>query len=148
MPPIVYPAKMFSFSDQVGYSKNVADKLESLCNSNALLYVEKWLSSSFGGVAPYNDLLQQLCHDLTEYKKHDTRVLFPVQLLKHLRGMHIWHLTEECAVFSLFSNQLLDIEQQNIALRLNRTTVPSSKKVRHDIQVLNHTTKLSDLVGS
>jgi len=29
----------------------------------------------------------QLGHDLNDYKKHDTRVLlFPVQLLKHLKG--------------------------------------------------------------
>src|SRR6218665_3027 len=60
MPPILYTAKRFSFSDQVGYSKNVVDKLESL--------------------------LLQLWHDLNDYKKHDTRVLFLVQLLKHLIG--------------------------------------------------------------
>jgi len=69
----------------MSYSKNVVDTLESLCRCNALLYVEKWLSSSFGGDAPYNDLLLQLWHDLNDYKKHDIRVLFPVQLLKHLR---------------------------------------------------------------
>ena len=32
---------MFSFSEQMGYIKNVVDKLESLCRCNALLYVEK-----------------------------------------------------------------------------------------------------------
>jgi len=46
----------------------MADKLESLCSCNAMLYVgymyvEKWLSSSFGDDAPYNDLLHQLWHD-------------------------------------------------------------------------------------
>src|SRR6218665_959272 len=57
----------------------------------------------------------------------------------------IWCLTEECAVFSLFSNRLPDSEQQNIALRLNRTLVPSSKTVRHDFQCL--TTQQSSLTS-
>jgi len=122
-----YPAKMFPFSDQVGYSKDMVDKPESLFRCNAMLYVEKWLSSSFGDDAPYNDLLQQLCHYLNDYKKHDTRVglLFPVQLLKHLRGTcGITCITEECAVFPLFPNRLPDSERHGIARRLNGTPVP------------------------
>src|SRR6218665_584771 len=103
MPPILYPAKMFSFSNQMSYSKNVVDTLESLCRSNALLYVSKAFES------------------------------------------HIWYLTEECAVFSLFSNQLRESEQQDIVLRLNRTLVPSSTMVRHDFQCL--TTQQSSLTS-
>ena len=38
MSQILYPAKVFLFSDQVGCRKNVFDKLESLLNHNALLY--------------------------------------------------------------------------------------------------------------
>jgi len=132
-------SKMFSFIDQVGYRKNVVDTLKSLCRCDALFYVEKWLNSSFGSDASYNDLLLQLRHDLNDYKEHDTRVLFPVQLVIRPKAFerHIWYLTEECAIFSLFSNQLPDSEQQNIVLRLNnRTPVPSSKKVRHDFQRL------------
>src|SRR6218665_1176083 len=71
--------------------------------TNAWTRVDK----SFDGDAPYNDLLLQLWHDLNDYKKHDTRVLFPVQLLKYLRcpsGI----ITEECADFSPFSNRLPD----------------------------------------
>ena len=102
-----YQAKMFPFSDQVDYSKDMVDKLESLFRYNAMLYVEKWLNSSFGDDAPYNDLLQQMCHDLNDYKKHVSRVLFPVQLLEHLRGTSgsSGVITEESAVFSLFSNR-------------------------------------------
>src|SRR6218665_1760532 len=108
---------MFPFSDQVGYSKDMVDKLESLCRFNAMLYVEKWKSSSFG------DLLQQLWHDLNDYQKHDTIALFPVQFLKHLRGTS-GIITEECALFSLFQNRLPDSERQDIARRLKQTSVP------------------------
>src|SRR6218665_496339 len=93
-----YPTKMVPFSDQVDYSKDIVDKLESLCRCKAMLYLGKWLSSSFGDDAPYNNLLQQLWHDLNDYKKQDTRVLFSVQLLKHLRGTS-GIITEECAIF-------------------------------------------------
>ena len=129
MSPILYPAKMFSFSNQMSYSKNVVDTLESLCHCNAQLYVEKWMSSSFGGDAPYNNLLLQLWHDLNDYKKHDKSTVSSAVIKAFER--HIWYLTEK-----LFSNQLPESERQNIALWLNRTPVPSSKKIRHDFQCL------------
>ena len=71
------------------------NKLEALCQFNALLYVENWVSSSIGADAAYNDL--KLWHDMT--CKHDPQVANAA--MKTLER-HFWYLTEECAAFSLF----------------------------------------------
>ena len=113
MPSVLYPAKMYSFSTQAGYDKEMIDKLEALCKFNALFYVPKWLASSVGSDAPYNDL--ELWHDLQEYQKYDSRVA--TAALAALER-HFWYLTEELVVFSLFSNRLDDAKKQKIAQEL------------------------------
>ena len=65
-----YPAKMFAFSTQAGYDRDMVEKLEALCKFNALFYVEKWLRSSVGVDAPFNDL--QLWHSLNDYRVYDS----------------------------------------------------------------------------
>ncbi|GBM58074.1 hypothetical protein AVEN_77243-1 [Araneus ventricosus] len=65
MQSILSPAKMFAFSAQAGYDKDMISKLEALCKFNALFYVKNRLSSSIVADAPYNDL--KLWHDLNKY---------------------------------------------------------------------------------
>ena len=97
MPSILYPAKMFAFNTQAGYDRIKLEKSEALCKFNALFYVEKWLRSSAGADAPFNDL--QLWHALHDYRKYDSAVAdAAITALER----HLWYLTEECAVFSLF----------------------------------------------
>ena len=63
---------MFAFSTQAGYDRDMVEKLEALCKFNALFYVEKWLRSSVGVDAPFNDL--QLWHSLNDYRRYDSAV--------------------------------------------------------------------------
>ena len=71
----------------------------------------------------------QLWHDLTKYKKHDPRIANVAS--KAFERLLV--LTEECAVFSLFSNCILDNECQEKKIRQNRTSLPKSfEKDTHD----------------
>lgn len=143
MPSILYPAKMLAFSAQAGYDKSMIDKLEALCKFNALLYVEKWLSSSIGTDAAFNDL--KLWHDLNKYRKHDPQVANAA--IKAMER-HFWYLTEECAVFSLFSNRVSDSERQQIARTLLQIPRPKEfERGKPTFPILNHSTKLSSLIG-
>jgi hypothetical protein len=143
MPSILYPAKMYAFSAQAGYDTNMVQKLEALCTFNALFYVEKWISTSIGVDAPFNDL--QLWHDLQKYRKYDWNVAnAAISALKR----HFWYVTEECAVFSLFSKRIMDSERQQIARKLLRTTCPEEfEKGQPIFPSLKQSTKLIDLIG-
>ena len=65
-----------------------------------VVYVEKWMRASVGDDAPYNDLLQQLCHDLSYYKKHDTKITVSSAVIKTFE-MHFWYYNRR--VFSFFA---------------------------------------------
>ncbi|GBM85416.1 hypothetical protein AVEN_114591-1 [Araneus ventricosus] len=145
MPSILYPAKMFAFSAQAGYNKDMISKLEALCKFNALFYVKNWLSSSIVADAPYNDF--KLWHDLKKYCRHDPQVS---NAAMKAMERHLWYLTEECAVFSLFSNRLSSSERQLIARTLLRIPPPKefeSERVHPTFPIFNHSTKLSSLIG-
>ena len=142
MPSILYPAKMFVFSAQAGYDKDMISKLEALCKFNALFDIKNWLASSTGADAPYNIL--NLWHELNKYWRHDP-VVSNVAMKRHF-----WYLTEECTVFSLFSNRLSYSERQVIAqtlLQISPCKDFESKRSHPNFPVLNHTTKLSSLIG-
>ena len=100
---ILFPAKMFAFSEQAGYDSSMIEKLEALCMFNSLFYVDKWLKAFVGADASYNDL--ELWHDLNEYRKYDEKV---ANVAINALERHFWYLTEKCAVFSIFSHRLPD----------------------------------------
>jgi len=143
MPSILYPAKMYAFGIQAGYDKGMMIKLEALCKFNALFYVKHWLCSLVGADAPYHDL--QLWHHLNDYRKFDADVAnAAIVALKR----HLWYLTEECAVFSLFSNRISSAERQQIARQLLRTPRPTIfTRGQPTFPVLNQSTKLIHLIG-
>ena len=61
---------------------------------------------------------------------------------------HLWYLTEECAVFSLFSNRVDDSERQQIARQLQRTSRPTNfVRGNPTFPVLNPRTRLVHLIG-
>ena len=126
MPSILFPAKMFAFSEQAGYDSSMIEKLEALCMFNSLFYVDKWLKASVGADAPYNDL--ELWHDLNEYRKYDEKV---ANVAINALERHFWYLTEECAVFSIFSHRLPDAERQQIARCLSKTRCPKEFEKGH-----------------
>ncbi|GBM44749.1 hypothetical protein AVEN_83877-1 [Araneus ventricosus] len=109
IPSILYPAKIFAFSAEAGYDKDMISKLEALCKFHALFYVKNWLSSSIVTDAPYNDL--KLWHDL---------------------------------------NKLSSSERKLISRTLLRIPPPKefeSERVHPTFPILNHSTKLSSLIG-
>ncbi|GBM17725.1 hypothetical protein AVEN_56040-1 [Araneus ventricosus] len=132
---------MFAFRAQAGYDKGMISKLEVLCKFNALFYVKNWLFSSIGADAPYNDL--KLWNDLNKYCRHDPQIS---NAAMKAMERHLWYLTEECAVFALFSNRLSSSERQLIARTLLRTPPPKdfeSERGHPTFPILNHSTKLS-----
>lgn len=120
----------------------MVEKLEALCRFKALFYVEKWHSSSVSTDAPFNDL--QLWHALNDYRKYDSAVANAAIVALE---RHLWYLTEECAVFALFSNHVEDAGRQQIARRLQRTARPPNfERGQQTFPVLNHRTKLVHLI--
>ena len=143
MPSILYPAKMYAFSAQTAYDDNTIQKLERMNKFNALFYVNKWLSASVGADAPFNDL--QLWHELNEYRKHDASV---ANAAINAMERHLWYLTEECAVFSVFSHRVSDAERQQLARQLSRTPRPKAfTKGQPRFPILNNSTRLVHLIG-
>src|SRR5678815_5441797 len=140
---ILYPAKMLAFSSQAGYDQDMIRKLEAICKFNALFYVENWLCSSIGADAAYNDL--KLWHGLKNYCKHDSQVANVA--LKAIER-HFWYLTEECAVFSLFSNRLSSSERQIIARTWHRIPQSSEFEIGNPtFPILTNSRKLTSLIG-
>ncbi|GBM55814.1 hypothetical protein AVEN_75038-1 [Araneus ventricosus] len=104
-----------------------------------------WLSSSIGADAPYKNL--KLLHDLKNYCRQDSLVS---NAALNAMERHLWHLTKECAVISLFSNRLSSSERQLIAQTLLRIPPPkefASKRGHPTFPIFNHSTKLSSLIG-
>ena len=140
---ILNPAKMFVFSAQAGYDKDMISKLGALCKFNALFHIKNWLTWSVRAHTLYNDL--NLWHELNKYCRHD-----PLVSNAAMKAMerHFWYLTKECTVFSLSS----DFPLQKAAIAWTLLWIPPCKDFESErdhptFPVLNHSTKLSSLIG-
>lgn len=95
------------------YDKEMVSKLEQICLFNALVYTKHWLESPNGVDAPFNDL--QLIKELKDFEDINKEVSVKASnILKN----HYWYLTEELAVFALFSNKVVPNEKRQIAQKL------------------------------
>ena len=78
-----------------------------------MCYVQEWFSATNAVEAPLNDIL--FIKKLNDYKKYDEKVA-ETALKKFLN--HLWYLSEECVVFSLFDNGLNLEEKRRMAEKL------------------------------
>lgn len=116
MSTVIYSAKMYLFSKQMMYDKEMVSKLEQICLFNALVYTKHWLESPNGVDAPFNDL--QLIKELKDFEDLGGSFNKEVSVkASNVFKNHYWYLTEELAVFALFSNKMSN-EKRQIAQKL------------------------------
>ena len=139
----LYSNVMYAFQDSLQYDETLLTPLRRFVVFNTLIYAPHFLSASFGADAPMNDL--KLFKLLCAYKSVDRELADKV--LEKFQ-LHLWYLTEEAVVLSLFSFKLEADEKSRIAARLLTFPVPSSlepgKPVFPKIEL---STQLVDLVG-
>ena len=83
----IYILKMFMFSDQMGYSRDVVNGLQRVASFISLIYARFFLTASEGSEAPINDL--DMFKDLFFYKSHDDSIASEgLEVLKR----HGWYI--------------------------------------------------------
>ena len=129
MAKVIYGAKMFFLKDlevdqnkleedgncelDLEFCEEYKESLERFVKFCSLVYMPYFLASSFGADAPLNDL--NLFKLLNDYDLVDPEV--SIAALVPLKR-HLYYLTEELVVFSLFSNKLDDDTKSQIATKL------------------------------
>ena len=110
---------------------------------NSLIYTKFWLSASVGVDAPNNDL--NFYKNLLKFRAIDHTVADAA--LKKFQ-FHLWYLTQEFVVFSLFSNKLDMAAKIRMAEKLATIPLPKQYELGKPIFLyLNATTTLEDLLG-
>ena len=142
MTAILYPAKIFAFQDQIEFSSETLWNYERLCKFNALYYVPAWLCSSNSCDAPTNDL--ELWRSLATYKRVDLHVADAAMVALERQ---LWYLSEELAVFAIFSSKTTNKEKTMIIHALKKYKHAYSKdKGQPVFPIINDNTRISSFI--
>ena len=109
----IYGLKALAFSSQLDLDEETIDLLTRFCKFLILIYIPHFLSSSIGRDAPANDL--DLFSKLFKFRSEDSQMAD--EALVVLRR-HLWYLTPEVVIFSLFSPKVSADEKSRLACRL------------------------------
>lgn len=112
---ILYAFKTYLFRDHLQLDEKFLDSLERFCIFIALIYAKHWNVCSITVDAPYNDL--QLMKELYDYIAIDEEIA-DVAMGAHER--HLWYLSDELIVLSLFSNKVSTQEKIRMVQQLTR----------------------------
>lgn len=115
MARIIYAMKTYLFRDYLDLDEDFIVLLERFCNFVALFYTKHWNRCTNAVDAPYNDL--QLWKELDEYKTVDEEIV-TAALAAHKR--HLWYLSDELAVLSLFSNKVSINDKADMATKMTQ----------------------------
>ena len=120
------------------------DSLKQFCRFTTTIYIPHFLSSSIGHDSTVNDL--QLIKKLVVYRNTDLQLAD--EALVVLRR-HLWYLTPEVAVFSLFSNKISIDQKSRMASRMltYKSSLPKSNKLeKPKFPKVDEKTELEDLI--
>lgn len=109
----IYAFKMYLFQNQIEMSPEFALLLHRFCMFVSLIYVKFWSSSAIAVDAPSNDI--QFLKELDHYREID-REISEVALNAFQR--HLWYLSDELILLSLFSNKVSAEEKFDLSLLL------------------------------
>ena len=161
MVDIIYGMKMFLLQNLVVDEKKMEEDgvsmdiefddeykaaLTRFVKLSSLVYVPYFMKSSIGADAPVNDL--ELIHLLLKYREIDAESADAA--LTAMRSRHLYYLTEENVVMSLFSNRINDDQKSRIASRILTFSKPGDFKMakpKHMVSI-DKTTTLESLVGA
>ena len=139
----LYSNVMFAFQDVLEYDADTVAGLRRFVVFNVLFYVPHFLSAGVGADAPFNDL--QFYKKLCKFRAIDAEL---ADTALNVLRRHLWYLTEEIVIFSLFSNRLTDDEKSRIAAKLLTFPVPENLPLgKPEFPDILEKTQLCDLVG-
>ena len=160
MANVIYGTKMFLLQNldmdepkmeeenvamEIEFDKEYKEALAKFVKFTSLVYVPYFMKTSIGADAPYNDL--ELFKLLLKYKEQvDSEVAeFALKAMKR----HLYYLTQENVIMSLFSNRLDDDQKSRIASRLLTFPKPEEFKAEKPTPptLLDMNTTLEALVG-
>lgn len=115
MARIIYAMKTYLFRDYLNLDTDFVVLLERFCIFVAIFYTKHWNRCTNAVDAPYNDL--QLLKELDEYEGADEEIV-TVALAAHKR--HLWYLSDELVVLSLFSNKVSINDKADMVAKLTQ----------------------------
>lgn len=106
----IYGLKLFLFRDQIDeLEPDFVESLERFCLFVSLIYVKYWNQSPNAADAPFNDM--EFLKELDSYAQIDEPVA-----AKAIEAFsrHLWYLSDELILLSLFSNKVSTESKTNI----------------------------------
>lgn len=103
MAKIIYSLKMYLFRHQLNLSRTDVINLKNISLFICLIYVTHWMQCCVASNAPYNDLI--FIKELERYAVINKRVS---KLAIEKFNNHLWYLSPESVVLSLFSDKVPD----------------------------------------
>ncbi|XP_074112021.1 uncharacterized protein LOC141535796 [Cotesia typhae] len=146
MAKAIYSLKMFLFRNEFKLSNKELDGLRQICIFIVTLYLKAWFSSTSATTAANHDL--QFLKNLFEYKNINS-LISSTTYEKMI--LHLWYLSDELAILSLFDDTVSLEVKKNIvgAVNTRNGTDSKAKKFIIDKNDLNSLTQksLSDFVS-
>ena len=137
---------MTLLAEQIELSPDERSEILKMAEFIALFHGPYFLQTSLSVAAPRLDL--ELWKHVEKYADKEPGMAKAAQL-SILR--HLWYLTEECVIFSLFDDAVSDEEKAEMATELvaqqRQESLPPGKPKFPDKAKLSVTAKLSDFVG-
>lgn len=119
----IYSLKICLLQSQFKISAKDKRALQDVCLFIAVIYVKPWLGCSLAVKAPNQDLC--FLKRLKEYETVD-KLISKAALSKF--SQHLWYLSEEIAVLSLFDDEVNAQTKGNIVVNLQRESLYDSGK--------------------
>ena len=120
MSSCLYLLKIFLYRDQFPIDVEQIEHVEILAEYVALIHAPYFLQSPLAVSAPRQD--RDFWVDIKEYQKcfdkDDIQHAMLESVLRIMQLNHLWYLTEELVVFSLFDDCLTDDERKAMANKL------------------------------
>lgn len=125
MAKAIYSLKIFLFREEFKLSAREINGLRQVCIFLVKIYLKAWFNAPSAIQAPHNDLT--FMQDLIEYKAVNSSVS-KAACSKMIN--HLWYLSEQLAIISLFDDNVpLPIKQKMIqALNKNEINTDPKKK--------------------
>lgn len=143
MAKVIYCFKIYIFRKQLELSESEISNLEQFCLFAALIYVKPWIECPLASDAPVNDLcfFKQI-HSYSTLNKQ-----ISASAIEKFEN-HLWYLSSELVIFSLFSNKITASEKRQMVQKLSQQKSnwdTRATRLTNTINLQNKT--LSDLIG-
>lgn len=141
----IYALKMYLFQDQIDISSDFALSIHRFCLFVSLIYVKFWSVSPIALDAPSNDI--QFLKELDQYRQIDEEISdVALNALKR----HLWYLSDELIMLSLFSDKVSDEEKFYMSILLiPRVGSRTNNSIKHSNEIHNiQDLSLSDFISN